>query len=112
MPTQMQPGAGAAQVAAAAAAPSQLQATRRGGSSKLPPVKPGVGMGQVRLLWGALAFVAVLLVAVAYRTNLPGCGSDQYRRRAGNADADRGHALNSRRAGGAADHPRGRRQRR
>ena len=29
-------------------------------------------MGQVRLLWGALAFVAVLLVAVAYRTSLPG----------------------------------------
>ena len=33
---------------------------------KPPLLKPGVGMGQVRLLWGGLALVAVLLVAVAY----------------------------------------------
>ena len=56
---------------AAAAAPDPTAGALSGGSNKLPPVKPGVGMGQVRMLWGALAFVAVLLVAVAYRTNLP-----------------------------------------
>ena len=32
----------------------------------------GVGTGQVRLLWGALAFMALLLVAVAYRISVPG----------------------------------------
>ncbi len=35
---------------------------------KPPLLKPGVGIGQVRLLWGGLALVAVLLVLVAYQT--------------------------------------------
>jgi tetratricopeptide (TPR) repeat protein len=36
------------------------------------PPRGTVGIGQVRLLWGALAFVAVVLVVVAYRTAISG----------------------------------------
>ena len=51
-----------------AAASDQLD-----GHDKPPSFKPGFGLSsQVRLLWGALALVAVLLVAVAYRTTLSG----------------------------------------
>jgi len=46
---------------------------RLDGRDQPPSFKPGFGLSsQVRLLWGALALVAVLLVAVAYRTTLSG----------------------------------------
>ena len=65
----------------------------RSASDKPPSPKPGVGIGQVRLLWGALALVAVLLVAGRLSHQLPAVphAGDHRSRRAGSADADRGH---------------------
>ena len=69
--TQLSPEA----LANHAPAPAEANAaanSRPAGPNKPPSPKLGVGAGQVRLLWGALAFVALLLVAVAYHISVPG----------------------------------------
>ena len=77
-------GSGGRQCRGAAARPAGRTSRRRRSAAS--------ASGQVRLLWGALAFVA----RPACRRRLshracPAAGSDEYRRCAGNGDADRGH---------------------
>ena len=78
---------------------SCVAAIRSTGLDKPPSLKPGVGIGQVRLLWGALAFVAA---PACRRSPIESIrpdprGDDRCCRCAGSADADRGHPRSRRR---------------